>query len=94
MGRFLLTMLFYVIVGRWIYAEMNIVCPWAVPSVDRVLVSLEIPTHNSWSEDGIRGIVQEANTMFNHISYNISKSGILKTSGRSTDTLALRPTNL
>ena len=60
MIRFLISMAFYVVLARWIYAEMNLVCPSFTPSVDRILSAVQIPTHNNWHENGIKGLVGEA----------------------------------
>ena len=72
MFRFLFTMLFYVIVARWIYAEVNVICPSVSPGIDRMLSALQIPTHNEWSKESVKQVFSSADSMIRRISHDAS----------------------
>jgi hypothetical protein len=46
MIRFLLSLLFYIALGRWIYAEALLLLPSSIPYIDSVIERVEIPTHS------------------------------------------------
>lgn len=60
MLRFVISLLFFCVIGRWLYAELELIYPRAVPAVDRLLAKVEIPTHDQWSREQIARIVQTA----------------------------------
>ncbi|NMC62975.1 MAG: hypothetical protein GYA55_07380 [SAR324 cluster bacterium] len=74
MFRFLFTMLFYVIIGRWIYAEINLTFPQLAVGIDELLVSLEIPTHDTWSKEAVDGAIEKTNEMFKKAGFDASES--------------------
>ena len=49
MFRFIFSLMFYAVIGKWIYAEVQFMCPSMTPAIDRVLHALEIPTHDHWN---------------------------------------------
>lgn len=51
MIKFIFTMIFYVAVARWIYAEVRLVTPQVVPAIDSVLTIAQIPTHDKWDPE-------------------------------------------
>lgn len=51
MIKFIFTMIFYVAVARWIYAEVRLVTPNVMPAIDRVLTVAQIPTHDKWDPE-------------------------------------------
>jgi hypothetical protein len=48
MLRFFFSLILYVVVARWIYAELQILSPSLVPLVDSGVRALTIPTHDKW----------------------------------------------
>lgn len=48
MIKFIFTMIFYVAVARWIYAEVRLVTPQVMPAIDKVITLAQIPTHDKW----------------------------------------------
>jgi hypothetical protein len=48
MVRILFTMMFWVVVGRYCYAELKLLAPSATPYIDQVLATIQIPTHDQW----------------------------------------------
>lgn len=74
MFRFLFTMLFYVVIGRWIYAEVNLTLPQLAVGIDELLVSLEIPTHDSWSKQAVDDAIEKTNELFKKAGFNASGS--------------------
>jgi hypothetical protein len=48
--RFGLKMGFFVVTARWMYAEVALVAPGALPLIDRGLQKIAIPTHDTWGE--------------------------------------------
>jgi hypothetical protein len=53
MMKILCTILISAMLGRWIYAETEILVPNAIPVVDAVLEHASIPTHDQWSKDSV-----------------------------------------
>ena len=83
MVKVLLSMTFYVVLARWMYAELNLVCPSMTSNIDKLLSAIEIPTHDNWHEDGIRGLVREAITYVKKESSSSEKasvSGVIRSS--------------
>ncbi len=48
--RFGLKMGFFVVTARWMYAEVALVAPGALPVIDESLKKIAIPTHDTWGE--------------------------------------------
>ena len=67
-------MFFYVIIAQWLYAELQIVCPSAAPTVDYLVSSLQIPTHDKWSEEKVKTALNSASSMIRRISHDASSS--------------------
>ncbi len=55
--RIISTLLIYVTVGRWIYAEINLLMPGAIPTIDYVLQATSLPTHDKWPKDSMNQLV-------------------------------------
>lgn len=53
MIRFILTMIFYVLVAQWLYAEARILAPSVLPAINTGLDRLTIPTHDQWNWEAI-----------------------------------------
>lgn len=51
MIKFIFSMIFYVAVARWIYAEVRLVTPQVVPALDSVMTIAQIPTHDKWDPE-------------------------------------------
>ncbi len=51
------TLLFSVAVGRWMYAEIGLIMPGALPALDYVLQATSIPTHDKWPKDSMDQLV-------------------------------------
>jgi hypothetical protein len=62
MVRLMMTMLMWVTVARWLYAEAELSAPFLVPVVDSVLEVVEIPTHDQWPEEPFQAALAEART--------------------------------
>jgi molecular chaperone GrpE (heat shock protein) len=53
MTRILFSILLWAAVGRWIYAETQIIAPSLLPVLDSVISITTIPTHDKWSKDAL-----------------------------------------
>ena len=49
--RIVFSCFLWIIIGRWIYEEVKILAPSAIPAVDYVLENVQIPTHDKWSKE-------------------------------------------
>ena len=85
MMRFFLNMAFYVIIARWMYAEVNLMVPSVAPQIDRLMSAVQIPTHNNWHENGISGLISEAGSYIDHIRYRLDSSTASNTFGASLE---------
>ncbi len=47
-GRVIFTMMFWVVISRWTYAEISQASPMLQSSVDQILEYASIPTHDQW----------------------------------------------
>ena len=52
-------MLLWVTVGRWVYSEAQLSAPVLVPVFDSILEVVRIPTHDTWSFDGVNYAIGE-----------------------------------
>ncbi|RMD86130.1 MAG: hypothetical protein D6808_03960 [Candidatus Dadabacteria bacterium] len=50
MLRLLIGMMVTVTVARWMYSEVRLIAPSAIPTIDYVLEKVQIPTHDKWPE--------------------------------------------
>ncbi len=50
--RIVFSCLFWVIAARWVYAEVQILVPSVVPSIEYALEHIQIPTHDKWPKEG------------------------------------------
>ena len=48
MFRFIFSMVFYVVVARWLYVEASILVPGLTPYLDHAVTSISIPPHTRW----------------------------------------------
>jgi hypothetical protein len=53
-SKIIFTMLFWVVVARWGYAEIAQVSPVLRASIDRVMEVATIPTHDRWDMDAAK----------------------------------------
>jgi len=53
MLRLLLSFFLTVVVARWVYSEIQLSLPQAVPAIDYVLKKVQIPTHDKWDRKKI-----------------------------------------
>ncbi len=65
MFRFIISMLLYVSVARWMYAEIQLVAPSVTPSIDNLVNYLTIPTHDKWDKEAIASIVSNISNATN-----------------------------
>ncbi len=95
MVRILFTMMFWVVVGRYCYAELKLLVPSATPYIDQVLAAIQIPTHDQWDpklvgaiSSGIRGQGERLmaksgalaiNALGNSPQHSVYESGDLQT---------------
>lgn len=63
MFRFFLSLIFFVVVGRWVYAEAKLAAPGLIPLIDRGLQVVQIPTHDRWSMQAIESCAAELTTI-------------------------------
>ncbi len=61
-------MLFYVVIARWMYAEAAVIVPWATPSIDRFLASVELPTHDELTRESFEKVAYSADSIIRRIS--------------------------
>jgi hypothetical protein len=57
MTRMLFSFCLWVVVARWAYSEVQLVCPPLVPYINKVLTAVEIPTHDKWPKERLLKIV-------------------------------------
>jgi hypothetical protein len=57
MLKLIFTLVVSVSISRWIYAEVQLVAPAALPALDYVVERTEIPTHNTWSKDSFARVL-------------------------------------
>lgn len=50
MFRSICSMVLWVVVARWVYAEVALLHPNALPLIDKTLQVLTIPTHDKWPD--------------------------------------------
>ena len=67
-----------VVLARWMYAEVQMVAPGAVPVIDFALQHVQIPTHDRWDKEAI-------NSAFQGISGAIQSLGVVQ-QARADDT--------
>lgn len=59
MVRLVFTFLLTVVVARWMYSEVQVSFPQAVPFIDYALEKVQIPTHDQWDYQKINAFVDE-----------------------------------
>jgi hypothetical protein len=59
MFRLLLATFFYVTLGRWMYAELTLIVPSALPAIDYALEKVQIPTHDEWDLQALLAAAQQ-----------------------------------
>lgn len=57
MIRMLFSFCLWVVVARWAYNEVQLVCPPLVPYINSALASVDIPTHDKWPKEHIMKLV-------------------------------------
>lgn len=60
MFRWLCSFVFTVAAARWIYAEVKLAVPEAMPLIDYSLERLQIPTHDKWSKQALAEALEGA----------------------------------
>ena len=64
MIRLAVTFVMYMVVGRWLYSEVQLNFPQAVPSIDYAMEKISIPTHDKWDRKQIdRTLTQIENAL-------------------------------
>ena len=58
MVRLAITFFAMVVTARWIYSEVQMSFPRAVPAIDYALEKVQIPTHDKWDREKISEVVQ------------------------------------
>ena len=58
-GRVFFTMMFWVVLSRWTYAEISQASPALRESVDQLLEVASIPTHDQWDFTKIEQFANE-----------------------------------
>ena len=64
MFKLVCTALVAVVVGRWVYAEAEVVAPSVVPYIDIVLDKAQIPTHDQWSTDSVETLYKRVANVY------------------------------
>lgn len=62
MFRFLFSLLFFVVLGKWLYAEVKITAPGVLPIIDRGFEVVQIPTHDRWSIKAVQQFAADLTT--------------------------------
>jgi hypothetical protein len=65
MTRMLFSFCLWVVVARWAYSEVQLVCPPLVPYINKALAAVEIPTHDKWPKEQILKVLTSAVAEFN-----------------------------
>lgn len=60
MIRFLVTFSLWMVFGNWVYDEVQVSFPQAVPVIDSTLETLSIPTHDQWDKESIAQFLGDA----------------------------------
>jgi len=60
--RIVFSLCLWVVVARWGYSEMKILCPDAIPAVDYVLEHVQIPTHDKWPKEAALKLISSITT--------------------------------
>lgn len=55
--RFFVTFAMWMLLGNWVYDEVRVSFPGAIPVVDRAIDALSIPTHDQWDKEKIAHVV-------------------------------------
>lgn len=58
-GRVVFTMLFWVVLSRWTYAEISQASPALRSSIDQLLEVASIPTHDQWDFTKLQKIASD-----------------------------------
>ena len=53
MVRFAFSFLAWMVFGNWVYDEIKVTFPGAVPVVDAAMKKIAIPTHDRWNQQSI-----------------------------------------
>ncbi len=81
MIRFTLAMIFYVVVARWGYAEMQLSMPSLVPVLDSVMSHVQIPTHDHWPKEAFKKALGEIALAWNGSNSERSDDSVRHVSG-------------
>lgn len=74
MIRLVITFLVYMIVGRWIYSEVQLAFPKAVPSVNYALETVAIPTHDKWNGKKVSSFMHKVTAQVEQIGVSFAKA--------------------
>lgn len=66
MIRILFSLFFWVLIGRWWYAEVKMVLPSATPVIDFALEKIQIPTHDKWNTKSLDRFLAGAKSVGEH----------------------------
>lgn len=74
MFRLMFSMVLWVTVGRWVYAEAELSAPTLVPVLDSIMEVVQIPTHDRWSKEpfeaalsGVREVLADSGDLFKEV---------------------------
>lgn len=72
MVRFLVTFVVWMVFGNWVYDEVQVSFPSVVPSIDRAIEALSVPTHDQWDKEKIASVVSSLGGAVQQVGHKFS----------------------
>jgi hypothetical protein len=67
MIRFGISFVAWMVFGNWVYDEVKVSFPSAVPTIDSAMEAIAIPTHDQWDKKKLVSAVNEVGSALNKI---------------------------
>jgi hypothetical protein len=67
MIRFGVSFVAWMVFGNWVYDEVKVSFPAAVPAIDSAMDAIAIPTHDQWDKKKIVSAVNQVGTALNKL---------------------------
>ena len=68
MVRFVVSFAAWMVFGNWVYDEIQVSFPNAVPFINAAMEKVSIPTHDKWNQERIIGAINSVGSTVNSIS--------------------------
>ena len=86
--RFVVSLLFFSLVGQWLYREAQVVAPSTVPYIDQFLAKVSIPTHDQWSQNGFNRVLRGAAIITDQVVHQVRSDTKQHATQRNSSPLA------